>query len=37
MVALGGIVLGGTQPMLDAYGVSKASADARDKVGSSER
>ena len=31
--SFGGIVLGGTQPMLDAYGVSKASADARDNGG----
>ena len=31
--SFGGIVLAGTQPMLDAYGVSKASADARDNDG----
>ena len=31
--SFGGIVLAGTQPMLDAYGVSKASADARDNRG----
>ena len=31
--SFGGVVLGGTQPILDAYGVSKASADARDAGG----
>ena len=31
--SFGGIVLSGTQPYLDAYGVSKASADARDAGG----
>ncbi|WP_315541765.1 SusC/RagA family TonB-linked outer membrane protein [Capnocytophaga leadbetteri] len=31
--SFGGIVLAGTQPYLDAYGVSKASADARDAGG----
>ncbi|WP_232780494.1 SusC/RagA family TonB-linked outer membrane protein [Capnocytophaga cynodegmi] len=29
----GGVVLSGTQPMLDAFGVSKASGDARDNEG----
>ena len=29
----GGVVLSGTQPMLDAFGVSKASAQARDNEG----
>lgn len=31
--SFGGIVLSGTQPYLDAYGVSKASAEARDAGG----
>ncbi|GJQ04983.1 SusC/RagA family TonB-linked outer membrane protein [Capnocytophaga canimorsus] len=31
--SFGGVVLSGTQPYLDAYGVSKASADARDAGG----